>query len=211
MTCLGSNLVWIRSILIHFCCINLVTILVNWIFATWWSNVLLKLEKLSDSSHRSGSFRFQGVPWVLVLSIGLVFSFSPLSRIPFFLLLFFTTNGRENRISKKREKTQIRGTSRKRESRSSWNKKIDQNQILVWSKMGNRIIFLLHTLMEMKMAMGELSQPFTDQKNPAVASKCQRMVLKRANDQWESTHIPSSCSIVNDPEEDAVKVCKEVK
>ena len=60
------------------------------------------------------------------------------------------------------------------------------------------------------MAMGELSQPFTDQKNPAVASKCQRMVLKRANDQWESTHIPSSCSIVNDPEEDAVKVCKEV-
>jgi len=59
------------------------------------------------------------------------------------------------------------------------------------------------------MAMGELSQPFTDQKNPAVASKCQRMVLKRANDQWESTHIPSSCSIVNDPEEDAVKVCKE--
>ena len=61
------------------------------------------------------------------------------------------------------------------------------------------------------MAMGELSQPFTDQKNPAVASKCQRMVLKRANDQWESTHIPSSCSIVNDPEEDAVKVCKEVK
>ena len=77
--------------------------------------------------------------------------------------------------------------------------------------MGNRIIFLLHTLMEMKMAMGELSQPFTDQKNPAVASKCQRMVLKRANDQWESTHIPSSCSIVNDPEEDAVKVCKEVK
>ena len=61
------------------------------------------------------------------------------------------------------------------------------------------------------MAMGELSQPYvTDQKNPAVASKCQRMVLKRANDQWESTHIPSSCSIVNDPEEDAVKVCKEV-
>ena len=62
------------------------------------------------------------------------------------------------------------------------------------------------------MAMGELSQPLyvTDQKNPAVASKCQRMVLKRANDQWESTHIPSSCSIVNDPEEDAVKVCKEV-
>ena len=64
------------------------------------------------------------------------------------------------------------------------------------------------------MTMGELSAPgysITDQKNPAVASKCQRMVLKRANDQWESTHIPSSCSIVNDPEEDAVKVCKEVK
>ena len=131
MTCLGSNLVWIRSILIHFCCINLVTILINWIFATWWSNVLLKLEKLSDSSHRSGSFRFQGVPWVLVLSIGLVFSFSPLSRIPFFLLLFFTTNGRENRISKKREKTQIRGTSRKRESRSSKKNRPKSNSGLV--------------------------------------------------------------------------------
>jgi len=47
-------------------------------------------------------------------------------------------------------------------------------------------------------------------RNPAIASKCQRMVLKRANDVWESSHIPSSCSIVNDPEEDAVKVCKEV-
>ena len=47
-------------------------------------------------------------------------------------------------------------------------------------------------------------------KNPAIASKCQRMVLKRSNDAWESTHIPSSCSIVNDPEEDAIKVCKEV-
>ena len=77
--------------------------------------MFLKLEKLSDSSHRVWFISIPKVPWVLVLSIGLVFSFSPLSRIPFFLLLFFTTNGRENRISKKREKTQIRGTSRKRE------------------------------------------------------------------------------------------------
>ena len=177
--------------------------------------MFLKLEKLSDSSHRVWFISIPKVPWVLVLSIGLVFSFSPLSRIPFFLLLFFTTNGRENRISKKREKTQIRGTSRKRERnrlRAGLHQTEKSNlKSNFGSKMGNRIIFLLHTLMEMKMAMGELSQPYvTDQKNPAVASKCQRMVLKRANDQWESTHIPSSCSIVNDPEEDAVKVCKEV-
>ena len=46
--------------------------------------------------------------------------------------------------------------------------------------------------------------------NPAIAAKCQRMVLKRVNSKWESTRIPSSCSIINNPEEEAVKVCKEV-
>ena len=71
--------------------------------------MFLKLEKLSDSSHRSGSFRFQGVPWVLVLSIGLVFSFSPLSRIPFFLLLFLQPTDERTESRKKEKKLKFEG------------------------------------------------------------------------------------------------------
>merc|ERR1711953_126631 len=70
-------------------------------------------------------------------------------------------------------------------------------------KMGNRINFICLLGGLVIVTYAEVI------KNPAIASKCQRMVLKRSNDAWESTHIPSSCSIVNDPEEDAIKVCKE--
>ena len=59
------------------------------------------------------------------------FLFFATLKDPFFSPPFFTTNGRENRISKKREKTQIRGTSRKRESRSSKKNRPKSNSGLV--------------------------------------------------------------------------------
>lgn len=70
--------------------------------------------------------------------------------------------------------------------------------------MGNRIIGIV-TLIQVALA----DRMFDWLENPAIAAKCQRMVLKRVNSKWESTRIPSSCSIINNPEEEAVKVCKE--
>ena len=45
-------------------------------------------------------------------------------------------------------------------------------------------------------------------KNPAIASKCKRMALKRVNGLWESTKIPSAC--LTDSDEEAARLCKEV-
>ena len=45
--------------------------------------------------------------------------------------------------------------------------------------------------------------------NPAIASKCKRMALRRVNGGWESTHIPSECAGV-DGDEEAARLCKEV-
>ena len=44
--------------------------------------------------------------------------------------------------------------------------------------------------------------------NPAIASKCKRMALRRLNGVWESTHVPSEC--MSDGDEEAAKLCKEV-
>ena len=45
-------------------------------------------------------------------------------------------------------------------------------------------------------------------KNPAIASKCKRMALKRVNGEWQSTKIPSAC--LTDSDEEAARLCKEV-
>ena len=71
--------------------------------------MFLKLEKLSDSSHRVWFISIPKVPWVLVLSIGLVFSFSPLSRIPFFLLLFLQPTDERTESRKKEKKLKFEG------------------------------------------------------------------------------------------------------
>lgn len=44
--------------------------------------------------------------------------------------------------------------------------------------------------------------------NPAIASKCKRMALRRVNGAWKSTHIPSEC--LSDSDEEAAILCKEV-
>lgn len=43
--------------------------------------------------------------------------------------------------------------------------------------------------------------------NPAIASKCKRMALRRVNGEWESTHLPSEC--MTDSDEEAARLCKE--
>lgn len=43
--------------------------------------------------------------------------------------------------------------------------------------------------------------------NPAIASKCKRMALRRVNGAWKSTHIPSEC--LSDSDEEAAILCKE--
>ena len=107
--------------------------------------MFLKLEKLSDSSHRVWFISIPKVPWVLVLSIGLVFSFSPLSRIPFFLLLFFyNQRTREPNLEKKRKNSNSRDLSQKREkstsSRLTPNRKIEP-EIKFWVENGKSNYF----------------------------------------------------------------------
>ena len=97
--------------------------------------MFLKLEKLSDSSHRVWFISIPKVPWVLVLSIGLVFSFSPLSRIPFFLLLFLQPTDERTESRKKEKKLKFEGPLAKEreidfEQRNTKPKNRTWNQIL---------------------------------------------------------------------------------
>ena len=45
--------------------------------------------------------------------------------------------------------------------------------------------------------------------NPAIATKCTRMALRRVGGIWESTHLPSGCG--TDSDEEAARLCKEVR